>query len=511
MGYYDPTQPRREEEKRRRRNRILVAIVLVVFVFVCAWIAWIGPGWPQFPKSFEIENPRTILLDGTSCADADQVSEFSSDQEILIVWSEVNRKSGQSLEIRVLRESGEVATVLRESDFLQSGVTRTCRKAPLPSLPPGTYQIVFLIDGRPDEKHRLQIHVHITPPIPSETPNPTQTLTPTPTDMATQTTATPIFPAGFLVEHPRMTNGDVAPICAVEQVTEFLTDQDIFIAWTEKNRKSGDFLEIRIIDSLNNLVFDLKESEPPNPALASRCRIISLNKRLAVGTYITLFLAHGRPDDDHVLKFEVNVPLRTPTPSATPTQTPTPSPTPPTLLVADFDNQSSVNNLGGSMGVVCPEANCAINRRISVVYTRENTRHDRVAKLEYHIETWSAFWIGLHAAQAGADLRPYSRLTFDVRGDSKNTIPKALKIEIYRPDPTNPKCLETGFAYVSGITADWKSYNVGLADFRPTGWYCLSAISGLDNMDYLVFTFESDSEKAGQDGIIYLDNIAFRK
>jgi hypothetical protein len=120
-----------------------------------------------------------------------------------------------------------------------------------------------------------------------------------------------------------------------------------------------------------------------------------------------------------------------------------------------------------------------------------------VARLEYQIQTWGAFWLKLQ----GIDLTPYSQLVFDVRADPAVGIPGQMKVELKRAGNK-----EVSIVYVSGITADWQTMSVKLADLGPTGY--TTPVSSFAGMEELVFVFEAS--KSGAQGIVYLDNIIFR-
>lgn len=126
-------------------------------------------------------------------------------------------------------------------------------------------------------------------------------------------------------------------------------------------------------------------------------------------------------------------------------------------------------------------------------YTPETGR-GCVARLEYHIADWAAFWMKLQ----GADLAPYRRLYFDVRADPESGIPGRIKLELKRG-------AEVSVQHVSGITADWQTLSVALADFGPAGYG--TPVSSWQGVDELVFTFEAGT--SGRQGIVYLDNVKF--
>lgn len=183
---------------------------------------------------------------------------------------------------------------------------------------------------------------------------------------------------------------------------------------------------------------------------------------------------------------------------AAPTAMPAPEPLPetalatasesPPLVVADFDNCTSTNNLGGAMGAAYNPPDS-----LKESYPQEASR-GCVARLEYKISGWSAFWVKLQ----GADLWPYSRLVFDVRADSQTGLPRQIKLEIKRPG-------EVSIKYVSDIGTDWKTISVKLADFGSAGYG--KPVSSWEGTEELVVTFEL--AKSGPQGVVFLDNLTF--
>jgi hypothetical protein len=160
----------------------------------------------------------------------------------------------------------------------------------------------------------------------------------------------------------------------------------------------------------------------------------------------------------------------------------------PLLVIADFDSCTGINNLGGQMGA-------AYNAPDKLVesYVQE-AEHGCVARLDYEIREWSAFWIKLQ----DADLTPYSRLVFDVKADRQPGIPERMKVELKRANGA-----EVSITYVSGIEDAWKSVSLSLTDFDPTGY--TAPLSSFSGMEELVFAFEVS--ESGSQGVVYLDNI----
>ena len=112
-----------------------------------------------------------------------------------------------------------------------------------------------------------------------------------------------------------------------------------------------------------------------------------------------------------------------------------------------------------------------------------------VAKLEYHITAWSAFWMKLQSA----NLSSFRTLSFYIKADPAVGIPAKMKIELKRAGNS-----EVAINYISGITNEWQRFDTKLSHFGP-------ALSSWTQMEELVFTFEAT--QSGQNGIVYLDDI----
>jgi len=161
-------------------------------------------------------------------------------------------------------------------------------------------------------------------------------------------------------------------------------------------------------------------------------------------------------------------------------------------VIADFDSCSGVTEQGGAMGAAYDPSS---GDKLVESYVQEAGR-GCIARLEYSIVGWSAFWIKLQ----GADLSPYSQLVFDIKADPQENVPGRVKIELKRAGGK-----EVSILYISGITTDWQTMSVNLRDFGPS---YADPLSSFTDMEELVFTFEAS--QSGKTGVIYLDNIALR-
>lgn len=169
----------------------------------------------------------------------------------------------------------------------------------------------------------------------------------------------------------------------------------------------------------------------------------------------------------------------------------------PSLLVADFDTCTAPNNLGGTMGAAYNPPDF-----LRESYVEEPGR-GCVAKLEFEIEEWAAFWMKLQ----NADLSQYKEhngvITFDIKADQP--IPE-LKLEIKRSCTPNQGCDEMLICYTPNVTSDWQTISLSLDSFYPVD-YALP-LSAWNSVEELVFTLES--RVSGNSGIVYLDDVTFQ-
>jgi LysM repeat protein len=171
------------------------------------------------------------------------------------------------------------------------------------------------------------------------------------------------------------------------------------------------------------------------------------------------------------------------------------------LLVTDFDNCDDTNNLGGTMGPAYqPPDNWLAKSYVS------ETGHGCVVKLEYEIKDWGAFYLKLNGPDLTSFIENDGVLSFDIRADEP--IPNGVKIEVKRfcpPLGVEVSCGELSVYYMTGITPEWQRRSVPLAGFGTVGW--AATLSSWEGIEELVFTFEAHN--SGNNGLVYLDNIAF--
>jgi hypothetical protein len=236
--------------------------------------------------------------------------------------------------------------------------------------------------------------------------------------------------------------------------------------------------------------------------------------------YVSVVVSIGNESVSKTVNFDVIQPTPeiTHTPTRENTATPTITITPPVVtrtftppptrelgswppVIADFESCNGGTTLGGGAGASCPGAGCAGLNVLKDTYISESDP-GCVARLEYHITEWSAYYMKI----PGADFTPYHQLVFDVKADGAVGIPKAMKIELKRLCSAETNlCQEVSIKYVSGITDVWQTMgiNLDLRDLDSVNY--APPLSAFTEMGELVFTFEA--KQSGTAGVVFLDNI----
>ncbi len=162
----------------------------------------------------------------------------------------------------------------------------------------------------------------------------------------------------------------------------------------------------------------------------------------------------------------------TETPVATPS--PTASPEPETLVIADFDNGTNINNLGQEMGAFYPTD---AGDQVTPVY--ENGQ----VTVSYTLATnsFGGFWMRL----GGADFTPYQQLSFDIAATDSFSMKVELKGSDNVPAPVS-----------FNVSPSTQTITIPLSQF---------SVADFSNMSELVFVLEQANVVSA--GSITIDNV----
>jgi LysM repeat protein len=170
------------------------------------------------------------------------------------------------------------------------------------------------------------------------------------------------------------------------------------------------------------------------------------------------------------------------------------------LMIADFNSCSGTNNLGGQMGAAYQPP----HNQLTEVYIT-GSDNSCVAKLEYQLKDWGAFWMKLPDVDLSTFQAQNGFLTFDIKANAP--LPYGVQIEIKRLCVPNQGCEELSVYYITGITTEWQTRSIPMSGFGSTGW--APPLSTWNGIEELVFTFAYPS--GGNNGTVYLDNIRFQR
>jgi len=165
------------------------------------------------------------------------------------------------------------------------------------------------------------------------------------------------------------------------------------------------------------------------------------------------------------------------------------------LLVADFDAGRGPNNIGGSFGSWDKDPNDETQGFRHEFSTPGYDGTGQCLRLTYDVESpnpaYGGFWMKLE----NSDARPYSKLSFWIKGDANVGYTNRLKVELKNNTGMSP-------FYLTNITDEWDVVEIPLSSFsRITDWSRLTEF---------VVVFE-DSQATKKTGAIYIDDISFVK
>ena len=165
------------------------------------------------------------------------------------------------------------------------------------------------------------------------------------------------------------------------------------------------------------------------------------------------------------------------------------------LMVADFNNGTKPNNLGGDFGCWikdpadpmqgCAEAFDAKDRYGSKGYA---------LRLIYSVKSTKPAFGGLWMRLNDLDASRFGALAFRVRGDAGMGYTKTFKVEL------KDMADQSSHRYVNDVTDQWQDVVIPLAEFE--------GMANPRKLKELVIVFEDTTATAKQ-GVIYLDDIRF--
>ncbi len=191
--------------------------------------------------------------------------------------------------------------------------------------------------------------------------------------------------------------------------------------------------------------------------------------------------------------------------------------TPAVKVVADFESDQLVNNLGGGVGDWNMHPEDINNSFTDIKLVRMPSAggsESQVLRLNYSVDSDQPAQNGFWTKLMGIDGSQYDHLAFDIKGDPEKGFTEKFRLEVKKCKDT--ECIESvrGSAIIP-VTGEWQTVMLplnkltGLIDFAdPESWK--NPLIGYSNLDEFIVIF-NDKFVTKKQGLIYLDNIRFIK
>ncbi|MBI3313991.1 MAG: hypothetical protein HYZ83_07130 [Candidatus Omnitrophica bacterium] len=168
------------------------------------------------------------------------------------------------------------------------------------------------------------------------------------------------------------------------------------------------------------------------------------------------------------------------------------------LVLADFDTGDKPNNIGGDFGAWDKDPNDD-TQGTQMAFEPDDALGDAAGysvRLDYDVDSpnpaYNGFWMKLN----GEDASQYNTLNFYLKGDTKATFTKRMKIEL--KDMTN----KPSPYIITGITDQWQKFSIPFEKFRRiTDW---------SSMNEFVVVFD-DINSSPKAGTVFVDHVSFSK
>ncbi|MDD3906300.1 MAG: glucoamylase family protein [Candidatus Omnitrophica bacterium] len=177
--------------------------------------------------------------------------------------------------------------------------------------------------------------------------------------------------------------------------------------------------------------------------------------------------------------------------------------TPASVVIADFNRDSLVNNLNGESGTW--EKNPEDKTQWAVASLEGVTRcgdSGSSLKLEYSVDSTGDAVNGFWTQLRDFDASRYDHFEFWVKGDEKKLFPSVFKIEFHKfeKSPDGYEQTITGSFVVKGVTGRWQKISIPLN--------VMNGITDWRDIREMVITFEKRRVDSPE-GVLYFDDFAF--
>ncbi|MGB2706449.1 MAG: glucoamylase family protein [Candidatus Omnitrophota bacterium] len=176
---------------------------------------------------------------------------------------------------------------------------------------------------------------------------------------------------------------------------------------------------------------------------------------------------------------------------------------PSSIVIADFNKQNLINNLGGESGTW--EKNPEDKAQRVAASLEDSVRRGKSGsslKVEYGVNSPETAINGFWTQLRDLDVSPYDHFEFWVKGDEKEGYTTTFKIEFKKTRKDTEGQDETikGSYIVKGVTSDWQKISIPLN--------VMNGILDWRDIKELVITFEKRRVDKPE-GVLYFDDIAF--
>lgn len=170
------------------------------------------------------------------------------------------------------------------------------------------------------------------------------------------------------------------------------------------------------------------------------------------------------------------------------------------LILDDFDDETSENNMNGRSGVLIQNP----NDKTQMCYTGFDSFYrvgdtGRSLKLTYDVDSPNDCYVGYWTRLPWIDLTLHDRFTIYIKGSKeKEGFTRQLRLEL-------KSLTETGQFLVTGITDEWKRYTIPINAFKDSYG---KSMTTLNEITEFIVMFER-GWMTDKEGVIYIDNLYF--
>lgn len=173
------------------------------------------------------------------------------------------------------------------------------------------------------------------------------------------------------------------------------------------------------------------------------------------------------------------------------------------LVLHDFDQDTSNNNLGGETYAWTQDSDSLVLQAAFTMTPAQRTEDEGNAlHLSYTLDPQRRSKAGFKTRLNGLDASDYDHLEFWVKGDAQEGYARAFKVGFLRPHPASRERMESGSYVVTGVTDQWRQIRVPLN--------IMNGIRTWTDLRQLVVTFDSRRDPIKQ-GACYFDDLGLIK